>query len=63
MLPRGYKDEPRPKPEYHRFKVPIPSRVVLTWNGRTTQRIGYIVTTLDSNPTRDEPQPTHRPSI
>ena len=43
MLPRGYIDEPRPKPEPHLFTVPIPSRVVvLSWNGQTTQRLGYV---------------------
>ena len=61
MLPRGYIYKPRPYRKPHRFKVPILSWVVvISWNGWTIQRLGYIATMLDSNPTGDEQQPTHR---
>ena len=64
MLPRGYIDEPRPKPTSHLFKVPIQSRA---WFSRGTvrqaQRFGSIAATLVSNPSGEEPRPSQAAHI
>ena len=64
MLPRGYIDEPRPKPEPTPFQgtYPISGCGCLGGPVRQAQRFGYIATTLDSNPSEDNHSPsTGRP--